>query len=72
MEKKVTITINDETLKGLNNAIAAYGDLCYAILLGTTIPSKFEKLQALSDEELKARFEAIKTLYTEMEKQYKE
>jgi hypothetical protein len=40
--------------------------------LGTTIPSKFEKLQALSDEELKARFEAIKTLYTEMEKQYKE
>lgn len=72
MEKKITITINDETLKGLNNAIALYGDLCFAISLGTSVPSKFEKLQELSDEELKARFDAVKTLYTELEKQYKE
>ncbi len=70
MDKQVTITVNDETLKGLNNAIALYGDLCFAISLGTSVPSKFEKLQALSDEELRARFEAVKTLYTEMEKQY--
>ena len=72
MEKQITITINDETLKGLNNAIATYGDLCYAISLGASIPSKFEKLQELSDEELKARFNAVKALYTELEKQYNE
>ena len=72
MEKKITITISDETLKGLNNAIATYGDLCYSILLGASIPSRFEKLGELSDEELKARLEAVKALYTELEKQYKE
>ena len=70
MEKQITITINDETLKGLNNAIATYGDLCYAISLGTSIPTQFERLQELSDEELKARFNAVKSLYTELEKQY--
>ena len=72
MEKKITITINDETLKGLNNAIATYGNLCYAIFLGASIPAEFEKLQELSDEELKARFDAVKSLYTELEKQYNE
>ena len=72
MEKKITITINDETLKGLNNAIAAYGNLCYSIFLGASIPTEFEKLQELSDEELRARFDAVKTLYAELEKQYKE
>ena len=72
MDKEITITINEEALKGLNNAIATFGDLCYSVFLGLPIPSKFEKLQDLSDEELKARFNAVKALYQDIERQYNE
>lgn len=72
MAKQVTITVDEETLKGLNNAIVTFGDLCYSVFLGLPIPTKFEKLHDLSDEELKARFNAVKALYQDIEKQYDE
>ena len=47
MNKKVTITleVDEATLNGLNNAIAAYGDICWSLMLGTEVPAKFEPLK---------------------------
>ena len=52
MNKKVTITleVDEAILNGLNNAIAAYGDICWSLMLGTEVPAKFEPLKQKSEE----------------------
>lgn len=72
MDKKVTITleVDENTLNGLNNAVAAYGDLCWSLYLGTEIPVKFEPLKQKSEEEIRARFNAVKGFYEKIEQEF--
>jgi len=74
MSKKVTITIevDENTLNGLNNAVAAYGDLCWSLFLGTEIPVKFEPLKQKSEEEIRARFDSVKDFYKKIEQKFNE
>ena len=74
MNKKVTITLEvDETiLNGLNNAIAVYGDICWSLILGTEIPTKFEPLKQKSEEETRARFNALVDFYKKIEEKFNE
>ena len=74
MSKKITITleVDEETLNGLNNAIAAYGDICYGLIIGTQVPAKFEPLKQKSEEETRARFNALVDFYKKIEEKFNE
>ena len=74
MNKKVTVTleIDEATLNGLNNAIAAYGNICWSLLLGTEVPAKFEPLKQRSEEEIRARFNALVDFYKKIEEKFNE
>ena len=65
MNKKITITleVDEITLNGLNNAVVAYGDICRGLILGTQVPAKFEPLKQKSEEEIRARFNALANFY---------
>ena len=72
MKEKITLTltIDKDAFLGLNNAIAAYGDIIWGIYLGTPTPDKFAKLKTLSDEELRERFNSLKNLYKILEREF--
>ena len=74
MNKKITLTLEvDETiLNGLNNAIAAYGDICWSLMLGTEVSAKFEPLKQKSEEEIRARFNALVDFYKKIEERFNE
>ena len=74
MNKKVTVTleIDEATLNGLNNAIAAYGNICWSLLLGTEVPAKFEPLKQRSEEDIRARFNALVDFYKKIEEKFNE
>ena len=74
MNKKVTVTLEvDETiLNGLNNAIAAYGDICCSLMLGMNVSAKFEPLKQKSEEEIRARFNALVNFYKKIEEKFNE
>ena len=67
---KIEVEIDETTFKGLNNAVAAYGDICWSLYLGTEVPARFEPLKQKSEEEMKARFESVKALYEMIEKEF--
>lgn len=58
--------ITEELKKELGNAIAAYGKILHAALLGTSIPVEFEKLRECSDEELKHKMKILKDFYKQL------
>ena len=74
MSKKITITleVDKATLNELNNAIAAYGDICWSLMLGTEVPAKFEPLKQKSEEEIRARFNALVDFYKKIEEKFNE
>ena len=74
MNKKATITleVDEATLNGLNNAIAAYGDICWGLMLETEVPAKFEPLKQKSEEEIRARFNALVDFYKKIEEKFNE
>ena len=74
MNKKVIVTleVDETTLNGLNNAIAAYGNICWSLLLGTEVPAKFEPLKQRSEEEIRARFNALVDFYKKIEEKFNE
>ena len=74
MNKKVTITleVDEPILNGLNNAIAAYGDICWSLMLRTEVPPKFEPLKQKSEEEIRARFNAVVDFYKKIEEKFNE
>ena len=51
---KIEIEIGDieTTAKALNNAVAAFGDICSAIFMNCEVPAKFESLKSLYPEDL--------------------
>ena len=58
--------INEELAQELKNAIAAYGLLLHAAMLGTELPPKFEALRTLSSEELKYKAEILRNFYNQL------
>lgn len=70
MKKIITIEIDENTFKALNNAVIHYGDLIFACFLRCEVPTKFEKLKTLSDEELFARRDALMDMYQQIEKEF--
>lgn len=70
---KLEIEINDLTTfaKGLNNALAAYGDVVSSIILGCETQVKvtrFQPLTKVSKEELKDRFNTLLEIYHQVER----
>lgn len=74
MNKKITITlkVDEQTLNELNNAIVAYGDICWGLILGTQVPAKFEPLKQKSEEEIRARFNSLVDFYKKIEEKFNE
>ena len=70
MKKTITVEIDEEMLNGLNNAVAAYRDICRSLLLGCDVPLQFDGLKEKSDKEIRARFMAIKSLYEKIEREF--
>ena len=70
MNKKVTLEVDETILNELNNAIAAYGYICWSLILGTEIPAKFETLKQKSEEEIRARFNALVDFYKKIEEKF--
>ena len=59
--------VTEELKKELGNAIAAYGKILHAALLGTQVPPKFEKLKQCSAEELEHKMQILKEFYKQLE-----
>ena len=68
----ITLEVDELILNGLNNAIVAYGDICWSLILGTEVPPKFEPLKQKSEEEIRARFNALVDFYKKIEEKFNE
>ena len=66
---KIEIEVPDITTasKAINNATVAYGDIISAIMVGCEVPQRFAPLAQLSDEELRKRFNCLKSIYEQLE-----
>lgn len=67
MVKEITITVSEEQIKELGNAMSAYGDLLWSLELGLSVPDKYEDLRN-SDLEPINRFNLLKQLYNDLNK----
>ena len=67
---KIEVEIDETTFKGLNNAVAAYGDICWSLFLGTEVPARFEPLKQKSEEEIRARYNALANFYKIIEQEF--
>ena len=67
---KIEVEIDETTFNGLNNAIAAYGDVCWGLILGTKVPVRFESLKQKSEEEIRARYNALVDFYKIIEQEF--
>lgn len=70
IKKAVTIEVDGNTIKTLNNAIIAYIDVIHSLKYGCEVSPKFEVLKQLSDEELQRCMNDIVDLYKQIEKKY--
>lgn len=66
---KITIEVPDikTVADAINNAMVAYGDIVYSIILGCEIPNKFQPLAKLDEEELAKRFNCLRDIYKQIE-----
>lgn len=66
---KIEIEIPDITTaaKAINNAMVAYGDIVYSVILGCEVPQKFQPLTNLEEDELTKRFDCLKGIYKQLE-----
>lgn len=69
-KKTITIEIDEDAFNGLNNAVAAYMEILFAIKFCCDVPDKFRPLKQKSEEELDARRDAVMQLYRDVEKQF--
>ena len=69
-KKKITVEIDERTLKTLHNAITAYLDVIYALKMHCDVNPKFEVLGSLGEEELHKRNMCIVDLYRQIEEQF--
>ena len=66
MSTLTNMNITAELKKELGNAIAAYGKILHAALLGTQVPQEFDKLHNCSEEELKHKMQILKDFYNQL------
>ena len=66
---KIEIEVEDISLfaKALNNACISYSDIIWGIYIGCEVPSKFDPLKKLPEDELKARIDCLKNVYRQVE-----
>lgn len=58
--------VTEELKNELGNAIAAYGKILHAALLGAQVPAEFEGLTKCSDEELKHKMQILREFYAQL------
>ena len=65
----ITIEVPDVELfaKAFNNAVAACGKIYWSVYMGCQVPSDFEALEALTEEELLARHKCLRDVYEQIE-----
>ena len=70
---KIEIDIPDITTasKAINNAAATYGEIISTIMVGCEVPQRFAPLARLSDEELRKRFNCLKSICEQLEEMEK-
>ena len=57
-DRQITVSaeVNETTIKMLQNAVAALGDIYYALYLNCEVPAKFDSFKSKSTVELKEEF----------------
>ena len=70
---KITIEVPDIEIaaKSINNAMVAYGDIVWSIILGCEVPQKFQSLAKLDEEELTKRFNCLRDICKQIEEMEK-
>lgn len=65
---KIELEIDDITVTAiaLNNAVAAFGVMCWTAEMNCQLPGALENLQLLCDDEIKSRFRIVKNLYEQI------
>ena len=65
---KIELDVEDISLFacGLNNAIATYGKILFAIHTCCGIPPEFQRLKEIPFDELQKRFDCIKGVYEQV------
>ena len=66
---KIEIEVTDITTaaKAINNAMAAYGNIVWSIILGCEVPKNFQPLANLDDDELTKRLDCLKDICEQLE-----
>ena len=60
-DRQITVSaeVNETTIKMLQNAVAALGDIYYALYLNCEVPAKFDSFKSKSTIELKEEFSEL-------------
>ena len=66
---KLTIEVPNIELfaKAFNNAVATCGNIYWSVCAGCEVPSNFEALKTIPEEELMARIKCLKGVYKQIE-----
>ena len=66
---KIEIEVPDITTAAIamNNAVAAYGKIVYAIMIGCDVSKEFEPLFDLEPDVLKERYRCLRNMYEQIE-----
>ena len=66
----IAVEINETTVKMLQNAVAALGDIYYALSLNCEVPTKFKPFKEKSNEELQEEFNELVRFFKEVEREW--
>ena len=66
----VSVEVNETTIKMLQNAVAALGDIYYALYLNCEVPSKFESFKSKSIVELKEEFGELAKFFNRVKNEW--
>lgn len=69
-EVLIAVEINETTVKVLQNAVAALGDIYYALSLNCEVPTKFKPFEEKSNEELQEEFSELVKFFKEVEREW--
>jgi hypothetical protein len=67
MKIEIEVADIETTAKALNNAVAAFGEICHAVFMNCEVPAKFEGLKSLDPDNLMTRFYIVKDIYEQVE-----
>ena len=66
---KIEIEVPDikTAADAINNALVAYGDIVWSVVLGCSVPQKLQPLAKLDEKELIKRLDCMKSIYEQLE-----